>query len=207
MRVTPVTPLRRLRGAARSRRRRDDRVNQAGGVYALTVLAPILRDRVDELRAYLEARPRLFDALPTTHFARFVIIEAFPPEGPPTQRDRLRSPHLLFSSTFDGGLEEYLDALCSRLPDEAQAIWGSCVGFEGSVRSSPAALKRYLRRNQLQAGLFFNSYPEASAERIRAAIELRARMQDFLLRAQRLAGNELADEFFAEFPSCGEKAT
>ena len=55
-------------------------------------------------------------------------------QGPPQKRETLRSSHLLFTSTFDGDLDPYLDAICERIGAEADAWWGHCVGYPGTRR-------------------------------------------------------------------------
>lgn len=177
----------------------------SGGVYALTVLAPVVHGREAALRARLEALPeRLFDRLEATHFARFVLIEDLPDGSPGADADPLRSAHLLFSSTFDAPLGPYVDALRTELATEAERIWGCCAGFPGTA--DPGAFKRYLRHHQLHTGLFFNSYPGATVERVRASLRRRAALQSFVVRAARLEPTRLQAAFLEEFGDGGRAA-
>jgi hypothetical protein len=169
----------------------------SGGVYALTVLTPIVHGREDALRARLEQLPeRLFERIPATHFARFVLVDRLPDGSPGANGDELRSAHLLFSSTFDAPLGPYVDALRTELATEAERIWGCCAGSPGTA--DPSAFKRYLRHHQLHTGLFFNSYPGATVERVRASLRRRAALQSFVVRAARLEPTRLQAAFLEE---------
>lgn len=187
-------------------RRREHRANHSGGVYALTVLTRVragaehaLGDRI----ADLEGRSP-FANLPSTHFARFVLVpSAVFTAGQRQPRGRCAPWHLLFSSTFDGALEHYLDGLCTEVAGALQDIWQCCDGFPAAGLEDPGACKRYLRRHQLQTGLFFNAYPSASVADIRASLERRARLQTFVLRAQSLEPERLRDEFLQELGAVG----
>jgi hypothetical protein len=79
--MTALRAVRQVRQVAPSRRR-PERGNENGGVYGLTVLTPVLPEREQILRARLQGLPRdLFARLPTTHFARLVLVPALPAAG------------------------------------------------------------------------------------------------------------------------------
>jgi hypothetical protein len=176
--------------------------NTAGRMYALTVFTPVIADRVEGLRAVLAELPRLpspLARLAATHFARWVIIPDFVSDASQPAPEHLPSPYLLFSATFDGTLDQYLDDLCEALATEAQEIWGCCVGAPAPPRGE--ALKAYLRHNQIQTGLFFSAYPQADVETVKAALVLRAKTIDFAVRSQGMGPQELHRAFLEEFPS------
>ena len=107
--------------------RDPDRSGQAG---ALTVLTPIAPGAEPDLRAYLEslrAGPSPLARLPGTHFGRWVIVGDLVAEDE-RKPDHLAGPHLLFTASFDGPLDTYLDELCKELAAEAKEIWGRCAG-------------------------------------------------------------------------------
>lgn len=180
--------------------RRRDGANRYGGAYALTVLTPVLREQEPGLRETLAGLPRdLFTRVPSTHFARFVIIDALPSAQPPPDPDRLQSPQLLFSSTFDGELAAYVDQLCAALAAEAESIWGRCAGFEPGTGRDPRRLERFLRRHQLRTGLFFSAYPGADVQRVRQSLKRRGALKAFLMKAEGLAPEQLQAEFLRRF--------
>ena len=68
------------------------------------------------------------------HIARVQIFRALVHQGPKQKHtDTLRHAHLVFTSTFDGDLDPYLDALAERVP-EADEWWGRCAGYPGRAR-------------------------------------------------------------------------
>jgi hypothetical protein len=171
--------------------------NRAGQAYALTVVAPIARGEEDALRAYLQALdPSPLAKLPRTHFGRWVIVRQVVAE--PSQRHpvALRPAQLIFSVTFDGARDSYVDELCELMGDEACEIWRRC---SGSRSARGADLKTYLLRHQVRTGLFFAAYPDAAVQRVRRAVDVRERLIDFAVRAQTMSPRELRRGFIDEF--------
>src|SRR5215213_3742992 len=115
-----------------------------GQMQALTVLTPVRPGAEQGLRDYLAAlrgSTSPLARLPRTHFGRWVIVPKFV-EGPAQRKaDDLGCTYLLFTSTFDGPLDSYLDELCTELAAEAAEIWGRCIGYPPG---GGAQLKRYL---------------------------------------------------------------
>ncbi len=64
-----------------------------------------------------------------------------------------------------------------------------------------AALKAYLWRNQLQSGVVFAAYGQAGVAQIRGALAKRARLADFVVRAQELSAAQRRAAFLEEFGS------
>jgi hypothetical protein len=183
--------------------------NVFGQAYLLMVLTPIRPGEEDALRAYLEGLRGSGDGdgahersplarLARTHVARWLILTDMP-HDPAAPHDHLDLPYLLFTSAFDGGLESYLDELAHELAGEAGEIWGRCVGCPQPA--SGAALKRYLKHNQLDAGFFFAAYPQSTVADVRRALDKRERLIAFTLRTQGMAPAELQKAFVEEFAS------
>jgi hypothetical protein len=169
-------------------------------MYALTVFTPIIADRLDELRSFiggLPAQSSPLQRLEMVHFARWVIVPDF--VSAPSQRrpEHLPSPYLLFSATFDGTLDVFLDDLCDKLASEAETIWGCCTGAPSPARG--AALKTYLKHNQIQTGLFFAAYPNASVTTVKRALDTRTKAIEFAARAQSMDVEALREAFIQEF--------
>jgi hypothetical protein len=174
--------------------------NALGNTYALTVITPIARGAEAPLRGYLEG---LHDAgspfarLPRTHFGRWVIVPRFVPDPSERRPDDLGCPYLLFSVTLDGDPYSYLDELCDELGDEAERIWGACVGAPAPARGP--ALKAYLLHNQIHTGLFFSAYPDATVTDVRHALRERDRAVAFAVTAQGMEAAALQHAFLDEF--------
>ena len=158
-----------------------DRSGQAG---ALTVLTPIAAGAEPALREYLEglrAGPSPLARLSGTHFGRWVIVSDLVPDNEP-EPDRLAGPYLLFTASFDGPLDAYLDELCDELAAEAQEIWGRCAGAPQPPVGAP--LKAYLRAHHHTTGFFVAAYPDATVGQVRAALAQREDVIAFARAAQ-----------------------
>jgi hypothetical protein len=174
--------------------------NRAGQMYALTVLTPIMADRLATLQSVLDGlpkRPSPLAQVAGTHFARFVIIPDFVSDRRQPAPEHLPSPYLLFSATLDGERDRYLDELCEKLGDETERIWGCCLGAPEPARGAP--LKAYLIHNQLETGLFFSAYPQADVNAVKTALALRRRTIYFAARGQGMSPTELQAAFLKEF--------
>jgi hypothetical protein len=171
-----------------------------GNQYALTVLTPIWPGAERELRTYIEGldpQRSPLSRLRRTHFGRWVIVEDFVPDPSEPHHDELDCQYLLFSATLDGDLFSYLDELCEELADEAEHIWGVCIGAPHPTRGPP--LKAYLLHNQIHTSLFFSAYPTTTVTDVRQALEARTRAVAFAVEAQGMEPAALQQAFRAEF--------
>src|SRR4051794_20139598 len=177
-----------------------ERGNRCGGAYALTTIARVLPGRADGLEAYLEALPRgaesPFARLPMLHTARVQVFRALVHQGPAQRhRDVLEHAHLVFTSTIDGDLDPYLDAL-AQVP-EIDEWWGRCAGYPG--RGDRAAFRAYLHSLQVRTSLFQAAIPDATVAEILEALALRERVVDFAAGAQGLDAAALQQRFRSAF--------
>ena len=175
--------------------------NRLGGAYALTVFTPILAGHEDELRAHLAALPlgerSPLARLDQLHLSRIQIFDELVYQAPPQKRETLNASHLLFTSTFDGDLDPYLDAICERIGAEADAWWSHCVGYPGSA--DRAAFRRYIRAHKVDTSLFASANQNASVPLVRESLALRERVVDFAADAQGLDAPALRERFLAAF--------
>ena len=175
--------------------------NRVGGVYALTVFTPILHVHEDELRAHLEALPVGADSplarLDDLHLSRIQIIDALVDQGPPHRRETLKRSHLLFTSTVDGDLDPYLEAICERIGPDADGWWGHCDGYPGTA--DRAAFRRYIRAHKVDTNLLGVANPGATVRDVRQSLALRQRVVDFAAEVQGLDAAALRERFLATF--------
>ena len=179
--------------------------NRVGTAYALTTFAPIVPGHEDELRAHLEGLPRGADSplarLGQLHTSRMQIFDHLVHQSARQKPDRLKSNYFVFTASFDGDLDDFLDAICERLAPEADALWGHCVGYPGT--SDPAAFKRYIADHQIHTNLFASAYPSASVSKVRESLALRDRVVDFAADAQGLDAAALKERFVSTFAKAG----
>ncbi len=174
----------------------SDRFGQA---YGLTLMSPLIGEPdVDgtahdvairgELRA-LNAEPESpFARVPTTHLARWVVIDDAPYEAEPAKVDHLQSKYLLFTSNFDGGtlddttaLNTYLESLRTQITEVVERLYRHCVGFPGT--STPAAFQNYMWRCRIPTTFLFGAYGQATQDQVQRSLSVQRRLSDFV-RAQ-----------------------
>jgi hypothetical protein len=175
--------------------------NRVGSAYALTTFARVLGEKADELEAYLAELPKgaesPFARLEMLHIARVHLFRSLVHQGPAQKHtDTLQNAHLVFTSTIDGELDPYLDALARRVP-EADEWWGRCAGYPG--RADAAAFRAWVRSKQVDTNLFQSAIPHAKVGDVRDALALRERVIDFAVDAQALDPATLQQRFRATF--------
>lgn len=172
--------------------------NVAGRTYLLIVLTAIKPGEADALRALLHAMPSADSPLagsPRTHFARWIIMDDMPMA--PGVEDSLGGPYLLFTANFDGDLATYMDELVAVASPRLGEIYAHCVGCP--LPAEGAALKAYVGRNQIDAGVVFAAYGAASVQDVLRAIDKRTRLIDFVVRAQDMEPAQRRAAFLEEF--------
>ena len=165
----------------------------------LTVLVPVADGREEELRDHLVRLPTgprsPLIRVPGTHFARWVVVRFEGKDGRPSSSV---APHLLFASEFDGRLEDYVVALCEGLGTEAHAIWSHCHGYPGE---GDGALAAFLLDHHVRPGYSVVAYPGVTVEDVRAALALRDRVNEFVMRARELDPPALQRAWLQRFRS------
>ena len=174
--------------------------NHVGVAYSLTVIAPIVAGRETEARTAIAALPvgpeSPLAELGGLHFSRIHIVDDLVFQGPQQRRrDHLRSPQLVFTSTFDGALDPYLDALRAI----ADTWWRFCAGYPGS--GDAAAFTQWVRSHQIDSSLFASAHPEATVVSVQESLALREQIIDFAIAARGLPPAELQRRFRNEFSS------
>jgi hypothetical protein len=168
--------------------------NRVGVAYSLTVVAPVVAGREQEAREAIEALPVGPDSplaqLAGLHFSRIHVVSDLVFQGPQQRhREHLRAAQLVFTSTFDGELDPYLDAL----RPVADAWWSFCVGYPGSADA--AVFTRWVREHQIDSSLFASAHPEATVPGVLESLALRERIIDFAVAARGLDPVELQRRF------------
>jgi hypothetical protein len=166
-------------------------VNTVGVAYSLTVVAPIVASREAEAREAIEAMPAgSLAQLENLHFARIHIVSDLVFHGPQQRhRDHLQASHLVFTSTFDGELAPYLEAL----RECADTWWRFCVGYP------EPSFERWVRSHQIDSSLFASAHADATVPGVLESLALRERIIDFAIAARGLEPAELQRRFRAEF--------
>jgi hypothetical protein len=179
--------------------------NRVGTAYALTTFAPIIPGHEEELLAYIEGLPPGADSplarLDTLHLSRIQIFDHLVHQSERHELDRLELNYLVFTSSFDGELDDYLDSICERIPAEADGWWSHCIGYPGT--SDRPAFKAWIKTHQRHTHLFASAYPTGTVAKVRESLELRERIVDFAADAQGLDAAALKERFLNTFAERG----
>jgi hypothetical protein len=181
--------------------RRGPMGDAPGLVSAITVWTPIIPGHLEALEQELESLPN-GDGSPaarieTTHLFRWLLVPQLVHQGPPMKPDGLKNEYLVFTASFDGSADDYIEAVRTRLAAECDAVWSHCVGYPGAANRE--AFTKYLNHNRLPNSLFLSTYPDASVAEIRAGLELKRRLIDFAVAAQAMGPEELHRTFCETF--------
>lgn len=129
--------------------------NNVGQVTALTVITPIIPEKLGDLKmilAGIQADPSASIAkISTIHFARWVIID-----------DETR---LLFTSNFDGLFEDYIQDFVRETPEGLDRIWENCEGYPGSIPID--SFFDYINQYKFDNNTFYAAYPHLTVPDIK----------------------------------------
>jgi hypothetical protein len=127
-----------------------------------------------------------FRELKTVHFLRILVHPASPSEESPIPEwDGVLQasgepipPKLLFSTDFDGPLEEHLDELLRVAGHGLDVIFGHCEGWSGHQDRRGA--HDFFLRNRVPTNTFYTGTMGRSVDQIYREAHLRERIQGFL---------------------------
>jgi hypothetical protein len=164
----------------------------------LAALLPVDDGREEGLRSALQALPggerSPFGRLESTHFARLVVVPALP------GRDDRPVPDipacLLFAAEFDIPCAGYLEAMCTLMPAEADALFGHCAGYPGA--RVPPRFASWMLEHRVTAGFSLHGNPAATAGEVVEAVALRERLIAFVVKTRSLGPAELRLRFAQE---------
>lgn len=164
-----------------------DGINGAG----LAALLPVRDGKKVELREELEALsargPSPFARITSTHFARLVLLEKLPGRDGGALADVPAC--LFFGAEFDIPVAGYLEALCALLPEEADAVFGTCAGYPGV--NAPPLFADWVKRHRVRAGFSLHGNPQARVGQVVESLGLRERIIEFAVATRALEPAEL----------------
>jgi len=117
------------------------------------------------------------------HFARWVIIprRSFPRLAPNQPQENLRYDYLLFFSNFNGTWNQYIDAFSAVLNHGLDLIWRWSEKYPGSRPVTD--FKRYISLVQFDTDYYYNAYPRATTNDVKAALRVQDAMNEFAQRS------------------------
>lgn len=175
--------------------------NVAGKAYAMNVVTPI-RPWLLWLNRFMFwlAGTRLFAprlrglaVLSMIHYARWAIVRPrdFPRLAEDQPKETLRYTYMFFFSNFNGSWEQYVSSFSSAIPDGLDKLWAFNVGYPASVPLTP--FNEYILHNQIQTDHYYNAYPLAASNDVKAGRRVKDALRDF----SRAHGEQEDPESFA----------
>jgi hypothetical protein len=121
------------------------------------------------------------------HFARWVIIrrDQFPRLSAKQPGENLRYDYLLFFSNFNGTWNQYIDAFSDVLSRGLNLIWRWSEKYPGS--RPVTGFKRYIAMVQFDTDYYYNAYPDAATNDVKAALRSHDALRDFAKTSQTLS--------------------
>jgi len=172
-----------------------------GQAFGLTMFSAITPGRSAELAGYLDTwedgQASPLARIRQLHCSRAHILDELVYQGKPQVPEPLNSSYLIFTASFDGGLEEFLDDLIAEMATEADELWGHCVGYPGTA--DEGEFKRWIHHNKVDNHYVLGHYPWATVRDVRHGLDQRQRVAAFAAKAQGMDPATLHREFQAEF--------
>jgi hypothetical protein len=164
--------------------------NINGKAYAMNAITPMKPWKTPFLRLIffiLGAVPPLqadLKNLSFIHFARWVIVRRhqFPVLSEKQPRENLRYDYLLFFSNFNGTWNQYIDAFSAVLYKGLDLIWRWSEKYPGSRPVTD--FKRYIALVQFDTDYYYNAYPQAATNDVKAALRTHDALRDFAKTSQ-----------------------
>lgn len=118
-------------------------------------------------------------ALSLIHYARWAIVgpREFPHLDKSQPKETLNYSYMFFFSNFNGSWDQYVDSFHSAIPDGLNMFWFKNVKYPKSVPLQP--FHAYINYNQIWTGHYYNAYPIAASNDVKAAKRLTEKLRAF----------------------------
>ena len=170
--------------------------NAYGNGYGLTALLPIVAGREDDLEAHLATLDPLaspFGRVPQAHFTRLLVIRDLVYQGPPQIPESLDSSYLIFTSSFDGKLDRYLQDLARLVGDDAAEVFAHTVGFPGLADAG--AFAAWMTKHKRDNGYVLTPWPFASVQDVKEGLRVQKGFGELVEGARDMDDAELQAAF------------
>jgi hypothetical protein len=170
--------------------------NINGKAYAMNAITPMRPWKTPVLRVLFFIfgliKPLQGDLknLSFIHFARWVIIgrNQFPHLSSNQPDEKLNYDYMIFFSNFNGTWNQYIDAFSAVLSRGLNLLWRWSEKFPGSTPVTP--FKDYIRLVQFDTDYYYNCYPKATTNDVKAALRVQDALNGFKQSSQTLSPAE-----------------
>ena len=162
--------------------------NVAGKSYAMNVVTPLKQRtawlnkavfRAAQLPAFNKALNGLL-TLSLIHYARWAIVKPsqFPHLHPSQPKETIRYTYMFFFSNFNGSWTQYVDSFHMSIPTGLDLFWRKNLRYPKSVPLQP--FHAYITYNQIWTSHYYNAYPSASSNDVKAAKRIKGALVAFI---------------------------
>ncbi|MGI9070600.1 MAG: hypothetical protein ACR2JB_04550 [Bryobacteraceae bacterium] len=177
--------------------------NINGKAYAMNAITPMKPWKTPILRVFFfllgAIKPLQKDLknLSFIHFARWVVVgrHQFPRLSDKQPKEELRYDYLLFFSNFNGTWNQYIDAFSAVLSKGLNLIWRWSEKYPGS--QPVTGFKRYISLVQFDTDYYYNVYPRAATNDVKAALRVQDALDQFARTSQSLSPAEFETAWLA----------
>jgi hypothetical protein len=170
--------------------------NINGKAYAMNAITPMKPWKTPILKFFFlllgAIKPLQNDLkhLSFIHFARWVVVgrNQFPHLSDKQPHEELRYDYLLFFSNFNGTWNQYIDAFSAVLSRGLNLIWRWSEKYPGS--RPVTGFKRYISLVQFDTDYYYNVYPHATTNDVKAALRVQDALDQFARTSQSLSPAE-----------------
>ncbi len=175
--------------------------NIAGKSYAMNVVSPTKWNGIVNRLIFLAGRTLLKNklqgllTLSLIHYARWAIIRPkdFPRLSDDQPKEDIGYTYEFFFSNFNGSWDQYIDSFSMSIASGLDLFWWGNINYPKSIPIEE--FHRYINANQIQTSYYYNAYPLASSNDVKAA----ERVRDTLLDLVKVAKKGSDDEFLAAY--------
>ena len=152
----------------------------------LTLICPIKPERLQDLYGYLsglkyaleKGKHSLFEKSNSIHYLRWIVIDD---KNSFFFKGTERNPKLVFSSNFDGSVEQHLKDLCSNHEEKLiDRLYECCEGYPEINNRTLESRTGYLKKYKVKVSAFYKGSVRRSLPQIRKETELRKFLRDTL---------------------------
>jgi hypothetical protein len=165
--------------------------NVEGKATAITVVTPVkplgrlLLPLTFWAGRHLTFTLKKLQQLSFIHYARWALIRGFP-DG--DGGESMAHPYLFFESNFNGTWDQYIDAFSAVLYDGLDKIWRWSEKYPGS--RPVTGFKQYIDLVQFDTDYYFNAYPHATTNDVKASFKANDALTEFAKTSQSLSPAE-----------------
>lgn len=161
--------------------------NVAGKSYAMNTITPLkwYTAWINRIIFWWAQVPGLsalngLITLSLIHYAGWAIIKPsqFPRLHPCQPKETVKYTYMLFFSNFNGSWEQYVDSFHMAIPSGLDLFWRKNLRYPKSVPLQP--FHAYINYNQIWTSHYYNAYPTASSNDIKAAKRIKNGLRAFI---------------------------